>query len=103
MDTVVSYTTSVGIIAFGVWMVAGTIAAGSPLADGTTSVLVGSISLYQATRLSPNRVAAYWKPRLTVARLFQAQDDLPAGAWRALMGNGTALPEHPDRPQPSEN
>jgi hypothetical protein len=53
MDTVVSYLISVGIIAFGVWIVAGTIAAGSPLAwtlMGLLPVIVDSISLYQATR-----------------------------------------------------
>jgi hypothetical protein len=40
-------------MAFGVWIVAGTIAAGSPLAwtlMGLLPVIVGSISLYQAIR-----------------------------------------------------
>jgi hypothetical protein len=44
---------SIGIIAFGVWIVAGAIAAGSPLAwalMGILTAIVGSISLYQATR-----------------------------------------------------
>ena len=44
---------SVGIIAFGIWIVAGTIAAGSPLAwalMGLLTTIVGSISLYEATR-----------------------------------------------------
>jgi hypothetical protein len=53
MDTIVSYLISVGIIAFGVWIVAGTIAAGLPLAwtlMGLLPVIVGSLSLYQATR-----------------------------------------------------
>ena len=32
MDAAFSFLTSAGIIAFGIWIVAGTIAAGSPLA-----------------------------------------------------------------------
>ena len=53
MDAAFSFLISVGIIAFGIWIVAGTIAAGSPLAwalMGLFTVTVGSISLYQATR-----------------------------------------------------
>jgi hypothetical protein len=53
MDAAFSFLISVGIIAFGIWIVAGTIAAGSPLAwalMGLLTVTVGSISLYQATR-----------------------------------------------------
>src|SRR3984893_3988860 len=53
MDAAFSFLISIGIIAFGVWIVAGTIAAGSPLAwalMGTLTVIVGSISLYQAIR-----------------------------------------------------
>jgi hypothetical protein len=53
MDAAFSFLISVGIIAFGIWIVAGTIAAGSPLAwalMGLLTVIVGSISLYQATR-----------------------------------------------------
>jgi hypothetical protein len=49
MDTVLSFLISAGIIAFGVWVVAGTIAAGWPLAwtlMGLLPVIVGSISLY---------------------------------------------------------
>ena len=49
MDTVLSLLISVGIIAFGVWIVAGALAAGSPLAwtlMGLLTVIVGSISLY---------------------------------------------------------
>ena len=49
MDTVLSLLISVGIIAFGVWIVAGTLAAGSPLAwmlMGLLTVIVGLISLY---------------------------------------------------------
>jgi hypothetical protein len=48
-----SFLISMGIIAFGIWIVAGTIATGSPLAwalMGPLTVIVGSISLYQATR-----------------------------------------------------
>ena len=53
MDAAFSFLISVGIIAFGIWIVAGTITAGSPLAWallGLLTVIVGSISLYQATR-----------------------------------------------------
>jgi hypothetical protein len=53
MDAAFSFVISVGIIAFGIWIVAGTIAAGSALAwalMGLLTVIVGSISLYQATR-----------------------------------------------------
>jgi hypothetical protein len=51
MDAAFSFLISVGIIAFSIWIVAGTIAAGSPLAwtlMGLFTVTVGSISLYQA-------------------------------------------------------
>jgi hypothetical protein len=47
MDTVLSFLISAGIIAFGVWVVAVTIAAGLPLAwplMGMLAVVVGSIS-----------------------------------------------------------
>ena len=51
MDAAFSFLISIGIIAFGIWMVAVAIAAGSPWALlGLLTVLVGSISLYQATR-----------------------------------------------------
>ncbi len=53
MDAAFSFLISVGIIAFGIWIVAGTIAAGSALAwtlMGLVTVIVGSISLYQAIR-----------------------------------------------------
>ena len=53
MDTTISFLISAGIIAFGVWIVAGTIAAGSPLTwtlMGLLPVVVGLISLYQAVR-----------------------------------------------------
>ena len=53
MDTVLSLLISVGIIAFGVWIVAGTLAAGSPLAwtlMGLLTVMVGLISLYGSVR-----------------------------------------------------
>ena len=49
MDAAFSFLISIGIIAFGVWIVAATIAPGSALL-GLLTVLVGSISLYQATR-----------------------------------------------------
>ena len=50
MDRVLSFLISVGIIAIGVWVVAGTIAAGWPLAAlmGLLPVIVGSLSLYGA-------------------------------------------------------
>jgi hypothetical protein len=53
MDTVLSLLISVGIIAFGVWIVACTLAAGSPLAwtlMGLLTVIVGLISLYGSVR-----------------------------------------------------
>jgi hypothetical protein len=53
MDAAFSFLISIGIIAFGVWIVASAIAAVSPLAwplMGLLTVIVGSISLYQATR-----------------------------------------------------
>jgi hypothetical protein len=53
MDAAFSFLISIGIIAFGIWIVASSIAAGSPLAwtlMGLLAVIVGSISLYQATR-----------------------------------------------------
>jgi hypothetical protein len=53
MNAAFSFLISVGIIAFGIWIVAGTIAARSPLAwtlMGLLTVIVGSISLYLATR-----------------------------------------------------
>jgi hypothetical protein len=53
MDAAFSFLISVGIIAFGIWIVAGSIADGSALAwtlMGLLTVIVGSISLYQAIR-----------------------------------------------------
>ena len=53
MNAAFSFLISIGIIAFGVWIVANAIAAVSPLAwplMGLLTVIVGSISLYQATR-----------------------------------------------------
>ena len=53
MDAAFSFLISIGIIAFGVWIVASSIAAVSPLAwalMGLVTLVVGSISLYQATR-----------------------------------------------------
>ena len=50
MDTALSYLISAVIIAFGVWIVVGTVTTGSPLAwtlSGLLPLLVGSISLYQ--------------------------------------------------------
>jgi hypothetical protein len=53
MNAAFSFLISIGIIAFGIWIVASTIGAGSPLAwalMGLLTVIVGSISLYQAIR-----------------------------------------------------
>ncbi len=53
MNAAFSFLISVGIIAFGICIIAGTIAAGSPLAwtlMGLLTAIVGSISLYLATR-----------------------------------------------------
>jgi hypothetical protein len=53
MNAAFSFLISIGTVAFGIWIVAGTIAADSPLAwalMGTLTVIVGSISLYQAIR-----------------------------------------------------
>jgi hypothetical protein len=53
MDAAFSFLISIGIIAFGVWIIASSIAAVSPLAwelMGLLTAIVGSISLYQATR-----------------------------------------------------
>jgi hypothetical protein len=53
MDAAFSFSISVAILTFGIWIVAGTIAAGSPLRwtlMGLLTVIVGSISLYQAIR-----------------------------------------------------
>ena len=50
METAVAYLISVGIAACGIWVVAGTIAAGSPLAwtlAGLATVTVGSLSLFE--------------------------------------------------------
>jgi hypothetical protein len=57
MDTVLSLLISDGIIAFGVWVVAGTIAAVWPLAwtlMGLLTVIVGLISLYGSVREAKN-------------------------------------------------
>lgn len=53
MNDAVSFSISLGIIAFGIWIVAGTIGAGSDLAwmlIGLLPVVVGMISLYLAIR-----------------------------------------------------
>jgi hypothetical protein len=50
---VLSFLISAGIIAFGVWVVAGTIIAGWPLAwtlMGLLAVIVGLLSLYGSVR-----------------------------------------------------
>jgi hypothetical protein len=53
MNAAFSFLISVGILALGIWIVAGSIAAGSPLGwtlMGLLAVIVGSISLYEAVR-----------------------------------------------------
>jgi hypothetical protein len=53
MDAAFSFLISIGIIAFGVWIIASSIAAVSPFAwalMGLLTAIVGSISLYEATR-----------------------------------------------------
>jgi hypothetical protein len=51
MDLVFSFLISAGIIAFGVWVVAGTIAAGWPWTlMGLLAVTVGVLSLYESVR-----------------------------------------------------
>jgi hypothetical protein len=52
MNDAFSFLISLGIVGFGIWIIGGTIAAGSPLGwlVGLLTVIVGSISLYQATR-----------------------------------------------------
>jgi hypothetical protein len=63
MDTVLSFLISAGIIAFGVWVVAVTIAAGWSLAwplMGLLAVIVGSISLYDAIREARTNATTRW-------------------------------------------
>ena len=53
MNDAFSLSISVGIIAFGIWIAAGTIGAGSPLAwmlMGLLPVIIGTISLCLAIR-----------------------------------------------------
>jgi hypothetical protein len=53
MDRALSFLISAGIAAFGVWIIAYTIASGSPLVWtllGILPVVIGLISLYQAIR-----------------------------------------------------
>jgi uncharacterized membrane protein YjjP (DUF1212 family) len=53
MNAAFSFQISIGIIAFGIWIAAGTIGGSSPLSwslMGLLTVIVGSMSLYQAIR-----------------------------------------------------
>ena len=53
MNAAFSFPISMGIIAFGIWIAAGTIGGSSPLSwalTGLLAVIVGSISLCQAIR-----------------------------------------------------
>jgi hypothetical protein len=54
MDTVLSFLISTGIVAFGAWVVAGTIAAGWPLASliGLLAVIVGLLSLFWSAQIA---------------------------------------------------
>jgi hypothetical protein len=56
IDTVLSLLISAGIIAFGVWIVAGTVAAGWPWTlMGLLAVIVGLLSLYESVRDAKTR------------------------------------------------
>ena len=57
MDMVLSFLISAGIVAFGVWVVAGTIAAGWPLTSlmGSLAVIVGLLSLFGSAREAKTR------------------------------------------------
>jgi hypothetical protein len=58
MDRALSLLISAGIAAFGVWIIGYTMASGSPLGwtlMGILSLILGSISLYQAIAESGNR------------------------------------------------
>jgi hypothetical protein len=50
MDTVLSFLISAGIIAFGVWVVAGTITAWPWTLMGLLAVIVGLLRLYGSVR-----------------------------------------------------
>jgi hypothetical protein len=53
MNAAFSFQISIGIVAFGIWIAACTIGGSSPVSwalMGLLTVLVGSISLYQAIR-----------------------------------------------------
>jgi hypothetical protein len=54
MDTVLSFLISAGIFAFGVWVVAGTIAAGWPLASlmGLLAAIVGLLGLFGSAQIA---------------------------------------------------
>jgi hypothetical protein len=57
MNDALSFLISLGITAFGIWIVSGAIAANSPLGwlVGLLTVIVGLISLDQATRYFKSR------------------------------------------------
>jgi len=55
METAVAYLISVGIAACGIWIVAGTLSAGSPFAwtlAGLATVKIGSFSLVEQIKAS---------------------------------------------------
>jgi hypothetical protein len=55
LETAVAYLISIGITAGGTWILAGTLAAGSPLAwtlAGLATVAIGSFSLFEQIKVS---------------------------------------------------
>ena len=66
MDMVLSFLISAGIIAFGVWVVVGTITAGWPLAwtiMGLLAILVGVLSLYGSVRDARTPEESCFRPK----------------------------------------
>jgi hypothetical protein len=54
-ETALAYLISVGIAAYGIWIVAGTLSAGSPLPwtlAGLATVTIGSLSLFEQIKAS---------------------------------------------------
>jgi len=55
METALAYLISIGITACGIWIVVGTLAAGSALAwtlAGLVTVTIGSVSLFEQIKVS---------------------------------------------------
>ena len=71
MEAAVAYLISVGITACGIWVVAGTLAAGSPLAwtlAGLATITIGSFSLFE--QFKPSTVTLSMPALRTVPRLL---------------------------------